>query len=151
MSADDFRDLVSEFDHTDVSSLRFFRWSPPDFRWGAPVAGTGGYAEIEISGPLAYVPYPPHDYIERLSEGDRQRSPALIWQWAETLDGEATNSLRTIRQSEHGKADRVYDAHKGLWFEVATEYDYRAVAKVSGVIILLIDDDLAAPGDPEEP
>lgn len=148
MSAEDFRDLVSEFDHSTVSSLRFFRWSPPDFRWGEPVAGTGGYAEITIAGPLAYVPYPPNDYLERLSEGDRQRSPALIWQWAETLAGVDTESLRTIRQSEHGKADRVYDAAKGLWFEVSTEYDYRAVAKVSGVIILLLDGDLDPPEDP---
>jgi hypothetical protein len=149
MSADDFRDLVSEFDHRSVSNLRFFRWSPPAFRWGEPVAGTGGYAEITIPGPLAYVPYPPHDYTDRLSEGDRQRSPALIWQVAE-VDGESTASLRTIRQSEHGKADRMFDADKGLWFEVSTEYDYRAVAKVSGVIVLLLDGDLAPPPDPED-
>ena len=147
MSADDFRDLVSEFDHSDVTTLRFFRWSPPDFKWGEPVADTGGYSEIEIGGDYAYVPSAPHDFLDRLSEGDRQRSPALIWQWGELADGTPTNSLRTI-QSEHGKADRVYDADKGLWYEVSTEYDYRAVAKVSGVIILLIDGDLEAPEDP---
>lgn len=141
MSADDFRDLVFEFDHSAVVNLQFFRWSPPDFKFGEPVAGTGGYSEISIGGPVAYVPYPPSDYVDRLSEGDRQRSPALIWQYAELLDGTPTNSLRTIRQSEHGKPDRVYDADKDLWFEVSIEYDYRAVAKVSGVVILLIDGD----------
>jgi hypothetical protein len=151
MSADDVRDLVSEFDHASVSDLEFYRWSPPDFRFGEIVAGTGGYAQIDIGGPFAYVPNPPAIYLDKLSEGDRMRDPRLIWQWSELLDGTPTESLRSINPSTQAKADRVRDVTSGRWYEVSqSEYDYRAVAKVAGVVILLIDGDPAMPA-PEDP
>jgi len=154
VSADDFRDLVSEFDHASVASLEFYRWSPPEFRYGDPVPNTGGYAVFTIGGPYAFVPNAPYEYIERLSEGDRNRAPALVWQWAELSDGTPTESLRTIDQVGHDKADRFLDTDLGKWYECATCYDFRRQAKVSGVVGLLLDVDGAtemAPIPPEDP
>ena len=152
MSADDFRDLVTEFDHDTVTELEFYRWTPPDFHYGDVVPGTGGYSQITIGGSYAFVPSPPSEYIDQLSEGDRERGPVLIWQWSELDDGTPTDSLRTIRQSDHGRADRVYDVDRDRWYDVATEYDFRRQAKVSGVVALLIDgvptDILPPPEDP---
>ena len=141
MSADDFRDLVSEFDHDAVTTLIFYRWAPPDFAFGAPVAGTGGYAAFTNSGPYAYVPNPPSEYIERLAEGDRQRESVLVWQWAAAIGGAPLDTLQTIDQNAHRKPDRIHDVDRAKWFEVATSYDYRAVAQVAGVVALLMDGD----------
>lgn len=140
MSSDDFRDLVEEFDHEAVSDLTFYRWAPPDFAYGEIVPGTGGYAEIVMTGPRAYVPSPPNKFIMQLPEGDRERGPVLIWQVSE-IAGAPVEVLQAIKQSAHSKPDRVFDADAGLWYQVATQYDYRAVAKVNGVVCVLIDGD----------
>ena len=140
MSADDFRDLVEEFDHDSVSNLTFYRWAPPDFAYGEIVAGTGGYAVIAMPGPYAFVPNPPQRFIEKLSEGDREREPVLIWQVSE-IAGVSTPSLEAIKQSAHSKPDRVHNVTQDRWYQVATQYDYRAVAKVNGVVCVLIDGD----------
>lgn len=141
MSADDFRDLVTEFDHSGVCDLEFYRWTAPTFAYGDIVPGSGGYAEITIGGPYAYVPKAPKWVTELLPEGDRQRDHRLIWQWSELLDGTPTDALRGTLQVGHTKGDRVHDVDSGLWYEVRTTFDYDRVAKVRGVVLVLLDRD----------
>ncbi len=146
--SDDFRDLVYEWDHSSVCDLVFYRWTPPEFRYGEPIAGTGGFAILESGGPFAYVPSPPHDFIEPLSEGDRARGPVLLWQVAELYNGTEVDTLRTIDPVTHLRADRIHDVDTGKWYDVRTEYNYRRTAKVCGVIAVLID---GIPSDIIEP
>ena len=139
MSADDFRDLVTEFDHASRVTLEFQRWSPPHFSHGEIVPGTGGYAVFEPGGPYAVVPRAPKRFVDRLPEGDRERDAILVWQWSELLDGTPVDVLRTIEQSTHGKADRVRNVTTGRVYQVEMQGDYGAVAKVNSVVCLLVD------------
>jgi hypothetical protein len=151
VSADDFRDLVTEWDHSAHVSLEFQRWTPPSFAHGERIPGTGGYVIFEPGGPYACVPYTPTRTIEQMSEGDRERDAILVWQWSELLDGTPVQTLRTIDQSSHGKPDRVRNVTTGRVYQVERQGDYAAVAKVNSVICRLIDGAPPAAAEPEPP
>jgi hypothetical protein len=139
MSADDFRDLVTEWDHSAHVSLEFQRWSPPDFAHGEIVSGTGGYTVFEPGGPYACVPRVPRRLIEKLESGDRERDMILVWQWSELLDATPVDTLQTITQSTHNKPDRVRNTTTGRVYQVAVQGDYADVAKVNSAVCVLVD------------
>jgi hypothetical protein len=141
MSSDDFRDLVSEFDHSGETNLEFYRWSPPTIAFGDIVPGTGGYAQIVLGGPWAYIADAPQIFRDQLPEGKRERESILVWQWSELLNGTITDPLRSVTQSTHGKADLVRDVDRGKWFAVEKNGDFRRIAKVNAAICTLIDGD----------
>ena len=141
MSADDFRDLVSEFDHSAETNLEFLRWTPPQILHGDPVVGTGGYVPLVIGGPWAYIADAPQIFRDQLPEGVRERESVLVWQWSELEDGTPTDPLQSVAQSTHSKADLVHDLDRGKYYEVQKNGDYRRIAKVNAAICTLVDGD----------
>ena len=140
MSADDFRDLVLEWNYDLEVNLEFQRASPGGFEFGERVGGTG-YAPIVMLAPFAWVPNPPKKFIDMLSEGDRERDSVLIWQWSEALDGTPLETLQAINQVGHSLPDRVKDLDRDRVYRVATQFEYTRQAKVNGAICVLIDRD----------
>jgi hypothetical protein len=141
MSADDFRDLITEFDHSAVTALEFYRWTPPTMERGDIVPGTGGYAQFALAGPWAYIADAPQIFRDQLPEGVRERESVLVWQWSEDTDGTILDPLRSVSQASHGKADRLLDVDRSKWYEVQKNGDFRAIAKVNAAICTLVDGD----------
>ena len=139
MSADDFRDLVREFDHSGVTDLRFYRWVPPEIDRGDTVPGTGGYAEFTIQDPYAYIADAPQIFRDQLPPSVRERESVLVWQYAEALDGTILDPLRSVSQVTNTKADVVYDADREKYYIVQKNGDFRRIAKVNAAICTLID------------
>lgn len=137
MSADDFRDLVTEFDHSGVVDVVFQRWSGATVVNG--IASDAGFAPLVITPPFAYVPNGAKKFLERLDVGDRERDHVFIWTWSEDLAGAPLNVLTTIEQVGRTRADRIVDNDTGLTYIVATQFAYSRQAKVSGAIGVLLD------------
>lgn len=143
MSADDFRDLIEEFDHSGVTTLRFFRVTEGAVRNGIP--GTPTLTEFSLTGAYAYVPKPPQSFFDQQFPDKRERADGLVWMEAEDDDGNATNVLQTVDLVGHSTADRAYDEDQGKWYVVRETWRYRRQAKVAGAVLRLIDEDLGAP------
>ena len=139
MSADDFRDLIREFDHSAETDLRFFRWVQPEIDRGDIVPGTGGYAEFAIQDPYAYIADAPQIFRDQLPASVRERESVLVWQYAEALDGTILDPLRSVSQVTNTKADVVFDASREKYYIVQKNGDFRQIAKVNAAICTLID------------
>jgi hypothetical protein len=141
MSADDFRDLVEEFRHDSVASLRFFRVAPGATVRGTPQADV--LTEFFPTGGYAYVPRSPKTYYEQLPPDKRERDAGLVW--TKRDDNDPTVKLRTADLVLRTTADRVYDVDTARWYIAAAAWQYGRQAAVNGAVLELIDRDL---GDP---
>lgn len=140
MAWHDFSCLIDEFEMSSDVALVFLRLNPvsPTYAYGKPTAGSAAYVVITLN-PTGYavVPRAPKEYLETLSEGDRQRDRLLVWTKA-TAGGES--QLFTIQQTDHARADRVRDTARGLTYVCETQWSYPRQGNVSGVICVLLDE-----------
>lgn len=137
MSGDDFRDLTSEFDNSALVNLTFERWDGATRVNG--IAADAGFSPLVIAPPFVYVPRAPKLHLERLDVGDRANGVCLLWSNAFDAAGDPLNTLRTIEQVGHERADRLIDVDRGLTYIVATQWDYGRQAMISGALGVLLD------------
>ena len=137
MSGDDFRDLTFEFDNSALVNLTFQRWDGATLVNG--IATDAGFSPLVIVPPFVFVPRAPKQHLERLDVGDRERGACLLWSAAFDAGGAPLNTLRTIEQVGHERADRLIDVDRGLTYIVATQWDYGRQAKISGALGVLLD------------
>ena len=147
MSTDDFRDLVEEFrndpltpgiDPLDVVNLSFLRWDGAT-KINGIVSSGNTFSPLIIGPEYAFVPTPSRRTLERFNVGDREKGVVLIWTFSRDLSGAVINTLRTIEQVGHDRADRIADDDRGLTYIVREQKDYGRQARVAGAIGILLD------------
>ena len=138
MSVDDFRDLTLEFDNSAEVNLTFQRWAGIDSERSG-IVQDAGFDPLVIVPPYVFMPIAPVKHLERLQVGDRQRDTCLLWFDAYDVDENPLNTLRTIEQVGHQRADRIIDVDRGLTYIVHVQWDYGRQARISGALGTLWD------------
>jgi hypothetical protein len=140
VSVFDFRPLVAAFNMAAGVSITAWRYDPSAATYvdGELAPNAVLYVPIVIpNGQHTFVPAP-KDYVDRLPEGERQRSRKLVW-----MTGDVT--LRTIRAATYAKPDLVRDEQTGDVYEAEDEWPHGRQAGICGVVLVKIDDAVSLP------
>lgn len=136
----DFRPLVQAFNMAGSAPITAWRYEPANATYvdGVLQPNASLYTQITIPNGRHTLMPAPKDYVDKLPEGERQRSRKLVWV-------EGTLVLRTIKALTFTKPDLVRDESTGLVYEAEDEWPHGQQSGICGVVLVRIDDVVTLP------